>query len=323
MTLEELVLKKRLKYILFGGKGGVGKTTAAAAASIWAAQHGRETLIISTDPAHSLSDSLAQDLSGGDIKEVVGVPNLYGLEVNPQKEFSKYQKSLQSASESPEIAGIPGTELLEDLGGLTPPGADEALAFAKVLEFIEKSEYDLIIFDTAPTGHTLRLLSLPDLLNSFFGKLLTLRLRLSRVWGRIKRFFGRGEEEEDKTLETLERLKSTIDAAGKELKDETKTSFVIVMIPELMAIYETERLLSTLYEYEIPASYILVNMVYPDIPDCWFCKSRKSMQDKHLKEIRELYDEFGVIEIPLAETEIRGTEGLERIGKILFLESGL
>ncbi|MFX1485543.1 MAG: ArsA family ATPase [Promethearchaeota archaeon] len=319
MTLEEMILKKRLKYILFGGKGGVGKTTAAAACSVWAAQQGRETLIISTDPAHSLSDSLAQDLSGGDIKEVRGVPDLYGLEVNPQKEFSKYQKSLESASDSSEIAGIPGSELLEDLGGLTPPGADEALAFAKVLEFIEKSEHDLIIFDTAPTGHTLRLLSLPDLLNSFFGKLLTFRLRLSRVWGRIKRLFGRGEEEEDRTLETLERLKTTIDAAGKELKDETKTNFVIVMIPELMAIYETERLLSALYEYEIPASFILVNMVYPDIPDCWFCKSRKSMQDKHLKEIRELYDEFTIIEIPLAETEIRGIEGLERIGKILFI----
>lgn len=319
MNLEEIILEKRLKYVLFGGKGGVGKTTAAAACSVWAAQHGRETLIISTDPAHSLSDSLAQDLSGGDIKEVQGIPNLYGLEVNPQKEFSKYQESLQSASSSSEIAGIPGSELLEDLGGITPPGSDEALAFAKVLEFIEKGEHDLVIFDTAPTGHTLRLLSLPDLLNSFFGKLLTFRLKLSRVWGRIKRFFGRGEEEEDKTLETLERLKTTIDAAGKELKDKTKTNFVIVMIPELMAIYETERLLSALYEYEIPTSFILVNMVYPDIPDCWFCKARKSMQDKHLKEIKELYDEFAIIEIPLAETEIRGIEGLERIGKILFI----
>ncbi|MEM2109739.1 MAG: ArsA family ATPase [Candidatus Odinarchaeota archaeon] len=318
MTLKDLIIDKPRKFLLFGGKGGVGKTSNAAAAAIWAAEHGMETLIISTDPAHSLSDSFAQDVSGGDIQIVKGVENLFAMEVNPKKEFKKYQETLSEESLNSLSPQFPMPDLLTDLSGLTPPGADEALAFSKVLEFIGSSDYDLIVFDTAPTGHTLRLLSLPDLLNSFFGKLLTFRLRLSSIWDRFKTFFGRGESVHDDSLEKLETLKKNIEAASSELSDPNKTSFIVVMIPEAMAIYETERLLSTLYEYEIPVDHILVNMIYPDMPDCVFCRSRKTMQDKYLKEIHTLYSEFNITEIPLFSDEIRGIPKLKDLADILF-----
>ncbi len=317
MTLNDLIIDKPRKFLLFGGKGGVGKTSNAAAAAIWAAEHGRETLIISTDPAHSLSDSLNQDVSGGEIKIVQGVDNLFAMEVNPRKEFQKYQNTVSGESFNSISSPFPIPDLLTDLSGLTPPGADEALAFSKVLEFIESSEYDLIIFDTAPTGHTLRLLSLPELLNSFFGKLLTFRLRLSTIWDRFKSIFGRGEVRDD-SLEKLETLKKNIENASSELSDPTKTSFVIVMIPEAMAIYETERLLSTLYEYEIPVDHIIINMVYPDIPDCVFCRSRKVMQDKYLKEIHSLYSDFNITKVPLFNDEIRGVTKLKELAGVLF-----
>jgi arsenite-transporting ATPase len=318
LTLRDLILDERRRFILFGGKGGVGKTSSAAASAVWAADQGIETLIISTDPAHSLSDSLAVDVSGGDVKPIIKVPDLFALEVNPKKEFQKYQNGIKDSTLDEIASPLPVTDMLGDLTGLTPPGADEALAFSKVLEFIESSEYDLIIFDTAPTGHTLRLLSLPELLDSFFGKLLTFRMRLQGVWDRFKGFFGKGSEIKDDSLQKLQELKKNIQKAAGELTDPTKTSFVVVMIPEAMAIYETERLLSTLYEYEIPTDHIIVNMIYPDIPDCWFCASRKEMQIKYLNQIDEIYSDFNVTKVPLSKGEIRGIDNLRGLTKILF-----
>ncbi|MHA1231221.1 MAG: ArsA family ATPase [Candidatus Helarchaeota archaeon] len=321
MNLKEILLKESMKFVLFGGKGGVGKTTCASASAIWASEHGRETLVISTDPAHSLSDSFNMDLSGGEVKAVPGFENLYGLEINPNLEFEKYQETIQGSTvEIPEeMSGFMGGLGMEDLTSMTLPGSDEALAFSKVLEFIQSGEFEFIIFDTAPSGHTLRLLSLPDVLNSFFGKVIKMRMRLGQIWGKLKSFFTRGGEDEGPSkLEMLEEMKSKIEAASKELSDPEKTEFVIVMIPEMMAVLETERLLSALYEYEIPVHNIIINMILPPNPDCEFCTARREMQQRNLKEIREIYDEFNLIELPLQSIEIRGVEALKEIGKILF-----
>ncbi|MEM3525851.1 MAG: ArsA family ATPase [Candidatus Jordarchaeaceae archaeon] len=316
MTLVDLLDEKKVKFMLFGGKGGVGKTSCAAASSIWAAEHGVETLVISTDPAHSLGDSFDQQI-GPEIKKIKGIKNLYGLELDPNKAFADYQKTLeQEGSEESQMQS-----LLGGLTGVTPPGADEALAFAKVLEYIENPEYDLIVFDTAPSGHTLRLLSLPDVLSGWVMNLLKIREYLSKFTGLFKRLVGKGGKE-DHSLEALERLKNTIDVARGELSDPGSTAFVIVMIPEAMAIFETERLLSALNEYEIPCDHIIVNMVYPDVPDCAFCRARRTMQQDNLKEIREIYDDFNITEVPLYKEEIRGIERLRELSKILFGETG-
>lgn len=319
MTITDLLNEKQVKFMLFGGKGGVGKTSCAAAASIWAAEHGRKTLIISTDPAHSLGDSFDQKI-GSEIKKIKGVKNLYGLELDPHKEFADYQKKLeQEGSEEPQIQSLLGG--MGGLTGMTPPGADEALAFTKVLEYIENPEYDLIIFDTAPSGHTLRLLSLPDVLSGWVINLLKIREYFGKFAGLFKRLVGKGGKE-DRTVETLEKLKSTIDVARRELSNPESTAFVIVMIPEAMAVFETERLLSALNEYEIPCDHIIVNMVYPEIIDCAFCKARRTMQLENLKEIHEIYDDFNITEVPLYEGEIRGVERLRELSKILFGEAG-
>nr|HDO80835.1 arsenic-transporting ATPase [Candidatus Bathyarchaeota archaeon] len=315
MTLIDLIEDRQVSFLLFGGKGGVGKTSCSAASAVWAAEHGRETLIISTDPAHSLSDSFNQQI-GGEIREIKGVKGLFALELDPRKAFEEYQKKLSDMENFGEQAEM----VLQEIGAfstVTPPGADEALAFAKVLEFIENPEYDLVIFDTAPTGHTLRLLSLPDILNSWVVSLIKMRVYISKLAGLFKRLIGRASEE-DKTLEALEKLRNTIGVARDILKDPHETAFVIVMIPEAMAIYETERLLSSLIEYEIPCDHIVVNMVYPEIPNCPFCRARRQMQQENLKEIREIYDDFNITEIPLFNTEIRGIEKLKELSNILF-----
>ncbi len=315
MTLNDLLEERGVSFLLFGGKGGVGKTSCSAASALWAAEHGKETLIISTDPAHSLSDSLDQPI-GGEIKKVEGCKGLSALELDPRRAFEEYRKKLSEAEDLEEQAQA----VLQELGGfstITPPGADEAIAFAKVLEFIENPEYDLVVFDTAPTGHTLRLLSLPDILNSWVVNLIKVRVYISRLTGVFRRLMGKGDEE-DRTLEILEKLKNTIGIARETLKDPNETAFVIVMIPETMAIYETERLLSSLIEYEIPCDHLIVNMIYPDIPNCPFCRARRQMQQENLREIRELYDDFNITEVPLFETEIRGLDRLRQLSDILF-----
>jgi arsenite-transporting ATPase len=316
MTIINLLEKDSLRFLLFGGKGGVGKTSNAAASALWTAEHGRETLVISTDPAHSLGDSFAQDLSGGEVIPINGVENLYGMEINPKKAFEQYQQITQS-KEMEDMGPMGSMMGLEDFTDMTAPGADEALAFSKVLEFIQECEYDLVVFDTAPTGHTLRLLGLPEMLDSFFGKLIKLRLRFGNIFGRLKSLFGRGDSEPDQSLEQLEKLKETISASRGELSNPSRTSFIIVMIPEAMAVSETERLLQTLYEYEIPSSHIIINMIFPDMPDCSFCRSRKNMQEKYIAQIHDIYDDFTITEVPLFPTEIQGIPALQQLSKIL------
>jgi arsenite-transporting ATPase len=317
MTIIDLLDKTTLRFLLFGGKGGVGKTSNAAASALWAAEHGRETLVISTDPAHSLGDCFAQDISGGEVMPIKDVKNLYGLEINPQKAYEQYKQTAQQ--NGAQGMGTMGDMMgLEEFTDMTAPGTDEALAFSKVLEFIHECEYDLVIFDTAPTGHTLRLLGLPEMLDSFFGKLIKFRMRFGNMFSRLKSLFGRGDtKDEDNSLENLEKLKLAINEARLELTDPTRTSFVIVMIPEAMAVSETERLLQTLYEYQIPSNHIIVNMVFPDIPECNFCKARKTMQTKYLAQIQDIYDDFTITEVPLFSEEIQGIPALTHLSHLL------
>jgi arsenite-transporting ATPase len=317
-TIKDLITKPSMRFLLFGGKGGVGKTTCATSTAIWVAEHSdRNVLILSTDPAHSLSDSLAQDVSGGDVVSVNGVKHLSALEMSPTKEFKKYQESIQAGDiEIPQELKMFGD--FEDFQSMSPPGSDETLAFAKVLEFIQTAEYDFIIFDTAPTGHTLRLLSLPEVLNSFFGKLVRFRMKMGQMWGKLKGIFKpKDDADEIDQLETLNRMKVVIENANQELSDPEKTSFIIVTIPEMMAVYETERLIQMLYQYEIPVSNIIINQVPPSPEtNCDFCHHRHEMYLKNIVQIQQLYiDDFNLIEIPLAPTEIRGLESLRKVSQ--------
>ncbi len=314
MTLADIVYNDSVKFILSGGKGGVGKTSCAGAMAVLSANRGFRTLVLSTDPAHSLSDSFDQDLSGGEVIPIEGFKNLWGMEINTEKGMQDFQKVLGESSMGP------GTEmaasLMGDMTGMAPPGSDEAMAFGKILEFIEDSSYDRVIFDTAPTGHTLKLLELPDLLDSWLGKMLTLRQRLSSMMGGLRSMLG-GAEQEDNSWEMLQQTKEKIRAASDQLSDPDITQFVVVMIPEAMAVFETQRLLLSLKKWNIPANKIVVNQLVPPNPTCKFCSKRYEMQQNNLKDIGELYSDKDLTEVPLFDREIRGTEELTRLGKIL------
>ena len=325
MELEEILLK--LKMVMFGGKGGVGKTSCASSSAIWAAEHGRNTLIISTDPAHSLGDSLGMDLAPGEPTPVTGVKNLTALEINPKTNLDEF-KGITNVNPMEDLGmgGMMdtfGMGDLEDFASMKPPGIDEALAFGKVLEFIEtEHDYDLIVFDTAPTGHTLRLLSLPDTLSGWLGKLLKLRLKMGKLLGTFKKVFTKGEQKEDNSLEILERLNNSIENAKDDLTNPIKNSFIVVMIPEEMAIAETGRLLNELLKYNIPVSNIVINQLYSDTEElCDFCIARREMQQKNLLKIRDIFGKKlrkNLIEVPLFKEEIREYHKLKEMGENLI-----
>jgi arsenite-transporting ATPase len=314
MTLADIVYNDSIKFILSGGKGGVGKTSCAGAMAVLSANRGFRTLVLSTDPAHSLSDSFNQDLSGGDVIPIEGFKNLWGMEINTEKGMEDFQQALGDSPMGPEAEMA--SSLMGDMTGMSPPGSDEAMAFGKILEFIEDASYDRVIFDTAPTGHTLKLLELPDLLDSWLGKMLTLRQRLSSMMGGLRRMMGGGDEE-DSSWEMLQQTKEKIRAASDQLSNPEMTQFVVVLIPEAMAVFETQRLLLSLKQWKIPATTLVVNQLVPPNPSCQFCSKRYEMQQNNLRDIGELYSDMDLIEVPLFDNEIRGIEALTRLGKIL------
>ena len=328
MELRDVLLN--LKIVMFGGKGGVGKTSCAASSAIWAAEHGRNTLIISTDPAHSLGDSLGIELSPGIPTPIEGIDKLTALEINPKANMAEFQgitniNPLEEMGMDDMMGGMPLLGDLEDLTSMNPPGIDEALAIGKILEFIEtEHDFDLVIFDTAPTGHTLRFLGLPETLSGWIGKLIKMRMRLGNMLGAFKRMFTREEKKKDNSLDVLERLNQSIINAKDDLTNPIKNSFVIVMIPEEMAILETGRLLNELVKYEIPVSNIVVNQLYQETNEfCDFCKNRREMQQKNLGKIKEVFkDKLNkiLIEVPLFKEEIREYEKLKEMGEYLIRE---
>eukprot|EP00252_Welwitschia_mirabilis_P025926 TRINITY_DN827_c0_g1_i2.p1 TRINITY_DN827_c0_g1~~TRINITY_DN827_c0_g1_i2.p1 ORF type:complete len:377 (-),score=80.50 TRINITY_DN827_c0_g1_i2:194-1324(-) len=245
-SFDEMLSEVKRKYYMLGGKGGVGKTSCAASLAVKFANNGHPTLVVSTDPAHSLSDSFDQNLSGGHIVAVDGTESpLFALEINPEQARAEYRAKAQASGSSGvmdfmDSMGLGG--LAEQLGELKlgelldtpPPGLDEAIAISKVMQFVESPQYAMftrIVFDTAPTGHTLRLLSLPDFLDASIGKILKLKQKLASAANTIKSVFGQGRENQESPTDKLEQLKESMGKVRELFRDKDSTEFVIVTIP--------------------------------------------------------------------------------------------
>ncbi len=324
MAIKEL-LEMQLKFLLVGGKGGVGKTSVASALSIALAESGKRVLIISTDPAHSVSDSFDMDFSSGEITKVEGVKgDLFALEINPETAGDEISKAIGQQVDSDQFASIsamPGLSELqgfsEDMKSIPPPGMDEALSFAKILEYAEDESFDTVVLDTAPTGHTLRLLNIPEFLDSFLGRMLKMKAFLSNAMTMVKSLFG-GNQEKDRTVETLEAMREKVLIARDQLMDPEKTQFVKVMIPTMMSIFETERLVEELDQHLIPHRYVVVNMVNPDNKECQYCTHRRQEHLGNIDYIKSAFRNDDIISIEAFDREIRGLDMLFEFGKVLL-----
>lgn len=323
------------KYYLLGGKGGVGKTSCAASLAVKFANNGHPTLVVSTDPAHSLSDSFAQDLTGGTLVPVEGpLAPLFALEINPdqaKEEFRNASKKNGGTGVKDFMDGMGLGMIVEQLGELKlgelldtpPPGLDEAIAISKVIQFLELEEYNKftrIVFDTAPTGHTLRLLSLPDFLDASIGKILKLRQKISSATSAIKSVFGQEENRPD-AADKLQKLRERMIKVRDLFRDTESTEFVIVTIPTVMAINESSRLRSSLRKENVPVKRLVVNQVLPpSASDCKFCAVKRKDQTRAL-DLIETDPELSaltVVKAPLVDIEIRGIPALQFLGDILW-----
>jgi arsenite-transporting ATPase len=315
MVLKKPEKKRETSYIFFSGKGGVGKTSVSAACALWLAKKGKKVLIISTDPAHSLSDSFDKKIGG----EVVKIEkNLYAVEIDPKISIKEYKDIL--APQIEKVGALKGLGLGDtlDMASMTP-GIDEIASFDRFLRYMSSNEYDIIVFDTAPTGHTLRLLSLPDVLDSWVGKIIKLRMRLSSITGVVKRLLSSSDDDDgDMGLEKLDEMKKRIEHAKKVLTDPDKTEYNIVMIPEAMSIYESERSVCFLKDVCIPISKIIVNQIIPENSHCAFCKEKRKLQLERIKNIQKKFSEYEIHELHLFAEEVRGKKMLEKVARELY-----
>ena len=301
-----------LQLILFGGKGGVGKTTCASSAGLFLAKEGFKTLVISTDPAHSVSDSLGQKI-GDEIKEIKGVKNLSALEVNAQKALSQFKIKYEA-----QIMKIFDTstyldqEDIDSIFALPIPGIDEVMGFNTIVDLIEDAKFDKYIVDTAPTGHALRLLTLPGLLDEWIKVLAKMRWKYRYM---VETFSGKYKP--DQGDDFLVEMKKTVKRIEGLLKDQKRCEFVAVTIPEDMAIAETERLVGDLEGYGIKVKQLVVNNVL-ESRDCDFCRERSDAQGDYIKQIGKKFGSLKATIIPLQPREVKGVEALEKLRKSLF-----
>eukprot|EP00922_Rhytidocystis_sp_ex-Travisia-forbesii_P052444 GHVS01077786.1.p1 GENE.GHVS01077786.1~~GHVS01077786.1.p1 ORF type:complete len:365 (-),score=48.41 GHVS01077786.1:51-1145(-) len=266
MSLEELVNNNSYRWIFVGGKGGVGKTTSSCAVAVELAKRRDSVLVLSTDPAHNLSDAFGQKFSGRPAL-VNGFTNLYAMEVD-----STYQESTGYSVRDGEAWAAVLPELLQAL-----PGIDEAISFSELMHSVQSVNYSVIVFDTAPTGHTLKLLGFPDVLEQGLKKLIGWKASLSGPMAMLGMVGGSSLNEADITAK-LDHLKAITTSIKETFQDPCRTTFVCVCIAEFLSVYETERLVQELARQEIDCCNIVVNQVLFPIDD----------GQEELKELRAL-----------------------------------
>lgn len=299
--LKALINNKR--FLFFGGKGGVGKTTMASSTAVWMADRGYDTLIIATDPTVSLSAIFEQEIGETEVTRIKEVKNLCGLNINPKKASGLFQTRLNDMID--QITGLFGKEIMNT------PCAEEMAAFDQFVKYLDTKEKDVVVFDTAPTGHTLRELAMPFNWANYISNLIKSRNELREVLG-IK--------DEENVLHALKMEQQKYENAMKILADKRETLFTLVMLAENLPIEETARAVENLGQLRIIVQALIINELIPIdvLKGNWFLEKRRSTQDRYLGIINKKFEGIPKKEVPLFETDITGMENIRKIGKILY-----
>ena len=299
--LDIMLPKKSTKYLFFGGKGGVGKTTMATATAVWFAEHNYKTTIVSTDPTVSLSVVFDQEIGGDTKVPIKHVPNLCGLNINPNDAKGVFQSRLNSVMG--QISGTFGNDVI------STPCMEEMATFDQFVTFLEKPDSDVIVFDTAPTGKSLRELAMPFDWAGFLQKQIQEGQKLAQLLSTGMNSF-----------EDLEKDKKRYDEAMAVLCNKASTVFSLVLLPERLPIEETQSAIKGLDKLGIPVQSLVINqcILQEVIEGNRFLQARAKLQNSYLDEVNTRFADVIKVQLPLLDHDVANLESLREVGKLLY-----
>jgi len=303
------------RLIMIGGKGGVGKTTCASAIALHFALKGKKTLIISSDPTPSLSDIFEMEI-GDRETPIRHLDNLWGIEISSEVVLKKWKERF-----GPEIYEVVSSfasldyDFVDYVGGA--PGIEEEYMLNYILELVESGDYELVVWDTAPAGHTLRLLHLPQIFLRHLEAATKFYMNLYSYFENLKESvkFKKGKKSLLEIISGWERLAEKV---VNFIRDPEKTEFIVVTIPEALGVKQTERILKDFDDYQLNVNHLIVNYVIQEA-DCEFHRIRREMQQSYIGILKNQYSHrIQLIEVGLSPCEIKGVERIKKVADILF-----
>ncbi len=313
------------RYIMFGGKGGLGKTTFSAATAYWLAKQGKKVLVFSVDPQASLSDIFRRDIFGKGPVEIM--PNLYAQEIDADRRIKEYQQEIrQKILDMYGLEEVP--EEIENYiqAAAAEPAMEESAIFDEVVDIVVGGKYDYYIYDLVPLGHALYYLSMASVYDEWIDKITALRTEMQE-YSQVAAVMQRNKEtEEDQILKELQFIKYRINTSSSILTDKHKTAFFFVLVPEEMIILDTQKAAGMFAKFDVPLAGYIVNRVIPpelaqqDIPE--YLRNRMEMQRTYLSKIDQTFSGNVLARIPEFESDITGLPMIERMAEAMFGSMG-
>ena len=311
------------RYIMFGGKGGLGKTTFSAATAYWLAQQGKKVLVFSVDPQASLSDIFQQDIFGkGPVKIM---ENLWAQEIDADQHIKAYQNEIRQ-----KILDMYGfDEVPEEIeqyiqAASAEPAMEESAIFDAVVDIVVQGDYDYYIYDLVPLGHALYYLSMAKVYDEWINKITKLREEMREYEEMVSRLKREKETEEDHILSELQYIRGRINASSQILTDKLKTAFFFVVVPEEMIIFDTKKAAELFAKFDVPIAGYVVNRVLPEellrenVPP--YLKNRMQMQQGYLAKIEETLGNQVVAQVPELERDVTGLDMIKKLSEIMYGE---
>ncbi|MEJ8548668.1 ArsA family ATPase [Brevibacillus borstelensis] len=302
-----------MRIIIYTGKGGVGKTSIAAATAVKMAKQGKRTLILSTDAAHSLADSLAMRIGP---EPVPICENLWGQEVNSLRETEKnwgiVQGWLTALLDKAQLTDIATEEML------VFPGMEELFSLLQIKEHTQSGKYDVVVVDCAPTGETLRLLSYPNVLNWWLEKMFPNERRLIKLVRPVAKFINNVELPSDDVLDSVEQLARSLEELQRIVLDPEMTSVRMVLNPEKMVLAEAKRSFTYLNLFGFNTDAVIVNRVLPNEAGEGFFAYWRDLQKKYEEEIVMNFQPLPILKAPMMPKEVIGLPVLQELADIVF-----
>jgi arsenite-transporting ATPase len=322
MGLKDVFLRHpERRYIMFGGGGGVGKTTFSAATAYWLASQGKKVIVFSVDPQASLTDIFKRDIFGKGPVPIM--ENLWAQEIDADSRIRAYQQEIRQ--KILDMYGLPAVpEEIENYiqAASAEPAMEESAMFDAVVDVVMQGDYDYYIYDLVPLGHALYYLSMAKVYDEWINKVTKLRQEMREYEEMVSRLRREKETEQDQILQELLYIKDRINTSARILTDKTKTGFFFVVIPEAMVIADTQKAAGMFAQFDVPIAGYLVNRVIPrelldqNIPE--YLRRRIAMQDQHLRDVRTAFGDQVLALVPEMERDITGLPMIEKLAAIMF-----